>query len=91
MTLSSFREVSIQRLFCSVRSIQITSFTEEVVAELNVKRPQQRDRYLKLTISINASQKVLMETHDIEGLVDLVPCGNKVIALTAQAVHTKRI
>lgn len=32
-----------------------------------------------------------METHDIEGLVDLVPCGDEVIALTAQAVRTVSI
>ena len=32
-----------------------------------------------------------MQTHGVKGLVDLIPCGNEVIALTAQAVHTVSI
>ena len=32
-----------------------------------------------------------MQTHGVEGLVDLIPCGDEVIALTAQAVRTVSI
>jgi hypothetical protein len=32
-----------------------------------------------------------VQTHGVEGLVDLLPCGNEVIALTAQAVRTVSI
>jgi hypothetical protein len=32
-----------------------------------------------------------VQTHGVEGLVDLLPCGNEVIALAAQAVRTVSI
>lgn len=42
------------------------------------------------TVSVNASQQILVETHDVKGIVTLIPGGNKVLSLLVKPGATDR-